>query len=54
MAHAEPVFLVHDDQSELLEHDVGLEQLVCADDNVHGAGGKPVEYLLLLGPGAEA
>ena len=52
--HAEAVFLVHDDQAELLELHVLAEQAVRADHDIHGAGGEFGERLFLLLPRLEA
>ena len=43
LAHAEAVLLVDDDEAEALELDVGLQQLVRADDDVDRAVGEPFE-----------
>ena len=46
---AEPLLLVDDHQTQVLELDVLAEQPVRADDDVDGAVGEPVEDLLGLG-----
>ena len=37
----EPLLLVDDEQSEILEPDIAGEQTVCADDDVDGASASP-------------
>ena len=51
---AEAVFLVHDDQAEVIETDVLLENAVGADDDIDRAGLGGIDYLGLLLVGAEA
>ena len=50
---AETVFLVHDDQAEIVESDVLLEDAVGSDDNIGGAGFGGVNDFGLLFGGAE-
>src|SRR5207249_1206740 len=50
---AEPLFLVDDDQPEVLELDVGAHQAMGADDDIDAPLGKPFEDASLLGGGAE-
>ena len=50
---AEPLLLVHDQKSQILELNAFLQQLVGANDHIHLAGGQVVEGLFLLRGGAE-
>ena len=51
--HAEALFFVDDDQSQVLEPNVVLHQPMRADDDVHSAGAQILEDTLLLASGAE-
>ena len=50
---AEPLFLVDDDQPDVLEPRVRLQQAVRADDEIDGAVADPGDDGLLLGVGVE-
>lgn len=54
LAHPESVLLVDDEQPQILEGEVGAEQLVGAYDDVHLAIGQLLEHGRLLLGGAEA
>ena len=54
VADAEALLLVHDEQAQVFELDVFAQQLVGADDQIHGAGLHGGDGALLLGGGAEA
>ena len=51
---AEALLLVDDDQAQVLELDLGVEQLVRADDHVHGAVLKPLDRVVDVLGGLEA
>ncbi len=51
--HAEALFFVDDDQSQVLEPNIVLHQPVRADDDVHRAGTQVLDDPLLLASGAE-
>ena len=53
MFHPETLLLVDDDEAELAKLDVGLEQTVRADEDVHLARGGGFEDFFLLRAGAE-
>ena len=53
VGHAKAVFLVDDDQAEVVESDVLLQDPVGADDDVHRAGFGRIDDLHLLLMGAE-
>ena len=52
--HAEALLLVHDHQTQILEADARVEQLVGADDHVHGPAGQALHGGLVLLGGLEA
>jgi hypothetical protein len=54
LPHAEPVLLVDDDKAQILEHDVGLDELVRADHEVDRAGLDAFEGRFHLLRGAKA
>ena len=54
MRDAEALLLVDDEQAEILEADVLLQELVCADDEIDLASAQIVERFLLLIGRAEA
>ena len=51
---AETLFLVDDDESQILELDLRIEQLVRADDHIHGTVFKPLDGLVNLLGGLES
>ena len=53
LLHSEALFLVDDDQPELLEADVFLNQAVGANHDIHSAVGKITQNLAGLLAGAE-
>ncbi len=54
LAHPEAMLLVDDEQAQILEGELGAEQLVGADDDVHLALGHLLHHGALLLGGAEA
>ena len=54
LAHAESMFLVDDDQSQVRELDPGGEQAVRADGDVDRAAGEPLADVLRFAVGAQA
>ena len=52
--HAETLLLIDDDESQILELDFRVQQLVRADDHVHRAGFQPLDGLVDLFGGLES
>ena len=48
MFHPETLFLIDDDQSQVFEFDLGIEQFMGADDQVHGPVPQSFDGLLVL------
>ena len=54
LRHAESLFLVYDEQSEILERDIFRREAVRSDDDVHLAGFKPFDRRFLFLRGLES
>ena len=54
MGDAEPLFLVHHQQAQILELHILLQQPVGADEHIHRPVRRPGQGLFHLGGGAEA